>query len=173
MLAHFLIIATITATSAATSAADLEAATGNTIPPDAVSCAVRQITDGDTIRVDCGGGPFTLRLWCIDAPELAQEPWGERSRANLARITPPTVRVLEESQDRYGRTVARIYDPTTLTELGARQVRDGAAAVYTKYCTDDRYTIEEGTARAEQIGIWSAEGCHQTPWIFRRHTGDR
>jgi len=141
------------------------------IPLDAITCIVRSFTDGDTVKLDCGGGPFAARLHCIDAPELAQTPWGERSRDNLKRITPATVRVVEVERDRYNRSVVRIFDPATDTELSARQVRDGAAAVYTKYCHDQALMDLQGIADAERIGIWATPGSHQTPWIFRRFNG--
>lgn len=40
---------------------------------------VLSIGDGDTIRVRQGGRPITVRLACIDAPEMAQQPYGQRA----------------------------------------------------------------------------------------------
>jgi len=157
--------------AAAETPADCQTPDSMAIPLAAVTCIVRTFTDGDTLKLDCGGGPFAARLHCIDAPELDQQPWGERSRDNLRRITPATVRVVEVARDRYNRSVVRIFDPTTDTELSARQVRDGAAAVYTKYCHDQALLDLQSIAEAERIGIWGTPGSHQTPWIYRRFNG--
>jgi endonuclease YncB( thermonuclease family) len=44
---------------------------------------VLSIGDGDTIRVSRQGLPITIRLACIDAPEMAQSPYGQQSRNYL------------------------------------------------------------------------------------------
>jgi endonuclease YncB( thermonuclease family) len=50
---------------------------------------VLSIGDGDTIRVRQGGQAMTVRLACIDAPEVAQNPHGQRGREAL-RMRLPT-----------------------------------------------------------------------------------
>jgi hypothetical protein len=56
---------------------------------------VRSIGDGDTLRVKQGGRTITVRLACIDAPEMAQRPHGPRAREYLQlRLRPDrTVRL--------------------------------------------------------------------------------
>ena len=44
---------------------------------------VLSIGDGDTIRVRQDGKVLTVRLACIDAPETAQGPYGQKARAYL------------------------------------------------------------------------------------------
>jgi len=41
---------------------------------------VLSIGDGDSLRVSTGGRAITIRLACIDAPETAQNPWGQQAR---------------------------------------------------------------------------------------------
>jgi endonuclease YncB( thermonuclease family) len=41
------------------------------------------VGDGDTIRVRMNGKPITVRLACIDAPEMAQRPYGQNARQYL------------------------------------------------------------------------------------------
>jgi hypothetical protein len=61
------------------------------------------------MNLRCGTQLVKVRLYCIDAPEMAQKPWGTRSREHLQSITPATVRLLKIDQDQYGRTVGEIY----------------------------------------------------------------
>ncbi|WP_233130265.1 thermonuclease family protein [Synechococcus sp. 1G10] len=44
---------------------------------------MHSIGDGDTIRVLEGGKRISVRLACIDAPEMAQAPDGEQARRYL------------------------------------------------------------------------------------------
>ena len=42
------------------------------------AATVVSIGDGDTMRVRDGGRLLTIRMACIDAPEIAQKPYGAR-----------------------------------------------------------------------------------------------
>ena len=58
-----------------------------------VRATVLSIGDGDTIRVQQGHQRITVQLACIDAPEMAQAPYGAQSRAYLqTRLRIGTVR---------------------------------------------------------------------------------
>ena len=52
------------------------------------AATVVSVGDGDTLRVRDGGQQLTIRLACIDAPEMAQAPHGARSRELLQRLAP-------------------------------------------------------------------------------------
>lgn len=134
-------------------------------------CRVEKISDGDTMNLRCGTQLVKVRLYCIDAPEMAQKPWGTRSREHLQSITTPTVKLLKIDQDQYGRTVGEIYttdaDPRL---LNLEMVKAGQAAVYEQYCDSPRYSSAEREARAAKRGIWSRRGEHQQPWDYRRRT---
>ena len=71
----------------------------------AQAATVVSIGDGDTMRVDDRGKRLTIRLACIDAPEMAQGTHGEQSRALLTSLAPVgsevTLKVVDT--DRYGR----------------------------------------------------------------------
>ena len=55
----------------------------------AITATVLSISDGDTIRVRRSNGrPLSVRLACIDAPEIAQSPWGQQARAYLQQRLP-------------------------------------------------------------------------------------
>jgi endonuclease YncB( thermonuclease family) len=47
------------------------------------SGTVASIGDGDTLRVRQGQRTITVRLACIDATEMAQQPHGQRAREVL------------------------------------------------------------------------------------------
>lgn len=130
-------------------------------------CDLSRITDGDTLRLKCADAFVTVRLYCIDAPEMSQRPWGTGARRALERLTPRQVELRPITMDRYGRTVGAIHDPSANVSLGLELVRGGHVAVYPRYCTDPLYLEAEAMAKAAHLGIWSQEGDQQTPWIIR------
>ena len=54
----------------------------------ASTTTVLSIGDGDTLRVQALGRTITVRLACIDAPEMAQSPWGQKARQHLQALAP-------------------------------------------------------------------------------------
>lgn len=117
-------------------------------------CRVDSVYDGDTMRVTCNGRDERIRLHCIDAPEMNQQPWGRISRDYLREITPPVVALIPKEtgnghRDRYGRIVAEVITPDTLRRsLTLQMVVTGHAAVYGKYCNEVQFYWLEEVARA-------------------------
>ena len=141
-----------------------------TPPGIAPSCDVISIHDGDTLKLDCAWDEakpqvITVRLHCIDAPELKQEPWGKLARDHLRSITGQAVAIVPVEKDRHGRLVAQLH--SNGRDLALQMVADGFAPVYPKYCRVQRYYDAEGETRSRGIGIWSMPGVHQTPWEWR------
>ena len=130
------------------------------------TCAVDHIHDGDTVTLWCQGRKTRVRLWCIDAPELGQTPWGRRSRDHLRALTGRRVRLRRIDTDRYGRTIGELFTPDG-QDLNRAMVRDGWAAVYNRYCPARRYRQAERAARRQKLGIWSRRGLQQRPWRWR------
>ena len=91
------------------------------------------IGDGDTLRVQDRGSTITVRLACIDAPEMAQSPWGQQARQQLQPLAPvgSTVELRVKATDRYGRTVAELGRGGR--NLNQALVASGAASVYWQY----------------------------------------
>ncbi|MBK1632649.1 hypothetical protein CKO31_18255 [Thiohalocapsa halophila] len=135
-------------------------------PPQ--SCTVSSVTDGDTIRAKCAGEGTKIRLHCIDTPEMGQRPWGRESRDALRALLPPRIGLRQVDTDRYGRIVGIVVDPADDTEINLEMVAQGQAAVYPKYCRDQRYYAAQDQAQAAGRGIWSRPGDHQRPWEWRR-----
>jgi len=52
-------------------------------------------------------------------------------------------------------------------ELRLRMVADGFAPVYPKYCREPRFYDAQANVKARVAGIWSVQGVHQTPWVWR------
>lgn len=131
-------------------------------------CAVESIHDGDTMRLTCTGEHLQVRLYCIDAPELEQKPWGQESRDHLRAITPTRVILIPRDKDRYGRTVGEVLtDDPDRENLNLAQVHSGNAAVYRSFCDGDAYYQAEKEARRIRAGIWERAGEQQQPWAYR------
>jgi endonuclease YncB( thermonuclease family) len=131
-------------------------------------CAVSRVVDADTLRLDCGPGRHDLRvrLACIDAPELAQAPWGQLATEHLRQLVGRRVELISLGTDRWHRVVGRLIDAGG-EDINLRMVTDGWAAVYPRYCTDRAYYRAQATARERAIGIWMSDGPHQRPWETR------
>lgn len=132
---------------------------------------VLSVGDGDTLRVSRDGETLTIRLACIDAPELAQSPWGYQSRAYLLERLPRgrDVRVIPHAIDRYGRTVAEVISDLSINLV---MVEDGQAFVYRRYlqgCDANDYLDAEYRACRQRFGVWQVPGGLTRPWVFRRH----
>lgn len=143
----------------------------NAIPATILAILVG-VTDGDTIKVwrDRDRQVETIRLACIDAPELKQQPWGMAARDRLLELAPigSSVEVRPTSRDRYGRTVAEV---SVLSQnLNLSLVQGGYAVVYRDYlrgCDRGLYLGAEGEARDRRLNFWSQE--HPTyPWEYRK-----
>ena len=136
-----------------------------------VSAQVVSVGDGDTLRAKMQGQTVTLRLGCIDAPEMAQSPFGVQAKNRLQQILPAgqTVQVRSIDRDQYGRTVAELF-------LGGRSVNlqmvaQGQAAVYPQYlsgcsATQNQYLQAENQAKQQRLGFWS-QSNPVMPWVFR------
>jgi len=127
------------------------------------------VGDGDTLRVRRGQQLWTIRLACIDAPEMAQGPYGERARRYLQTRLPQDhdVTIHPLGTDRYGRTVAEVISEIN---LNLALVEDGEAFVYPKYlgqCDANEYLQAEYRARRHRYGIWQVPGGIERPWDFR------
>jgi len=142
-------------------------------PAGGFKATVISVGDGDTLRVSSGGSPITIRLACIDAPEMAQSPWGQQSRAYLRQRLPRDheVNIVPHTIDRYGRTVAEVISDININLV---MVEDGQAFAYRRYlggCDAREYLDAEYRASRHHYGVWQVEGGIPRPWDFRHgHT---
>jgi len=132
---------------------------------------VLSVTDGDTIKVQLGSGPITVRMYSIDAPEKDQ-PWGTEARAALAsRLNRRQVDLEVETQDRYDRLVATVF--LGGENINAWMVSEGNAWAYRDYLKDARYCYSEADARSRRLGLWGLPpGSTYAPWEWRARQRD-
>lgn len=137
-----------------------------------VSGKVASVGDGDTLAVTIGGKRKTVRLACIDAPEMKQGAWGKQSSAKLKGLLPigQSVKLREIETDKYGRTVGEIFVGNKSINL--EMVKAGQAAVYRQYldgCGSNKQAFldAENNAISKKLGFWN-QACPTMPWDFRR-----
>jgi micrococcal nuclease len=107
---------------------------------------------------------------CIDAPEIAQKPYGALAREALQQLAPVGSEVALQIQttDRYGRSVAEVFRGGENVNLA--MVRQGAAFAFRKYlgqCNSLRYLSAESEAEFRRAGVWATPGGITRPWDWR------
>ncbi|MDZ7753835.1 MAG: thermonuclease family protein [Gammaproteobacteria bacterium] len=126
--------------------------------------------DGDTLRLaeSPQAQPVKIRLADIDTPERDQ-PYGREATKLLARLAyGRTLCATTITVDRYGRTVAHLYDGDEW--INRQLVVAGAAWVYRKYAKPPyRKPLLEAEAAAQNAdrGLWKA-ASPVPPWEWRR-----
>jgi micrococcal nuclease len=133
-----------------------------------LTCTVKAVYDGDTLTASCPSGEVKVRMFGIDAPEMKQEPWGDRSREALRGLLPQrdSIRLVVRDQDRYGRTVAQVFAGDR--DAGLDLVRQGRAVVYQQYNDSPAYRQAQTEAKQARRGIWERPGGQQDPAAWRR-----
>ena len=130
---------------------------------------VIRVSDGDTCDVETPSGRVVrIRIYGIDAPELAQ-PFGKESRKYLdKKILRQQVIIEKYYDDQYGRCVGRVI--MNGKDLALELLEEGIVWHYVQYCNDPAYAKAEQQARQEQKGLWkSSDGGEPTPpWEYRK-----
>jgi endonuclease YncB( thermonuclease family) len=122
------------------------------------------VHDGDTLTVMRYGQGVKVRLNEIDAPELGQA-YGRQSKQSLSELCfGRQAEVRKEGQDRYGRTLGRVF--CAGTDANAEQLRRGYAWFYQQYGRDPLLKDLEASARSRRVGLW-ADRDPTPPWNFR------
>lgn len=123
----------------------------------AFSGYVEHVTDGDTFRMN----GMRIRLWGIDAPEMAQPLGPEAKRKLAAFVLGQRITCHDKGSDRYKRTVAKCF--LNGTDLGAYMVSQGYAIDYTKY-SGGLYRKQEDEARNERLGMHASGYVAPEQW---------
>jgi micrococcal nuclease len=123
------------------------------------------VADGDSITVLRDRVQVKVRLVDIDAPEKGQ-PFGNRSKQALeVLVKGQEVLVVERGQDRYHRTLGRIYRGDL--DVNAELIREGMAWVYRQYAKDAALDEIEAEAKEQKRGLWH-DPAPVRPWEWRR-----
>lgn len=132
-----------------------------------------RVADGDSIDI----GRLRIRLYGIDAPELAQRcldaigrsyDCGETAaRALQDLVRGKTLRCAPRGIDQYRRTLAVCTAGDS--ELNAAMVESGNAVAYRE--NSSAYIAAENRAKAAKRGLWA--GRFELPKDYRREAGRR
>ena len=136
----------------------------------AAAATVVAIDSGDTLRVRAGGVVRTIRLACLDAPELEQIPHGPGAKATLQRLLPIGAPVTLISPARPGAATAVAEVVSGAANVNLEMVRTGQAFSTLDdqpQCDPLRYAEAENTAQFRRLGVWQVEGGLQRPWDWR------
>jgi len=130
------------------------------------AATVRHVIDGDTLVLADGRH---LRLIGINAMELGHEgapdqPYSQEARRRLSGLLAKSDGRVQmengsEAYDVHGRTLAYLYSPGG-DDLGEELLTEGLAALVAEPPDIERlacYAAAETSARAQRLGIWSAE----------------
>lgn len=148
-------------------------------PPQRIdqTARVNYVYDGDTLQLENGR---KIRLIGIDTPEVFSRKYnipadikqqGLQARDTLQALLKPSSRRVQlaygqETEDRYGRTLAHVFLPDG-SNLQAELIARGHAIAFTTPPNDrmsDCYRTQEARARQQQLGIW------QLPQYLIKHT---
>lgn len=111
-----------------------------------------------------------MRIACIDAPELGQEPYGRLSTDVLTGLVVgrKSVSLNIKGNDGYGRIVAEVFRGRL--NVGLAMVQRGHAFVYDDFIGQcDGVSLQKAEARARDRGrgVWSSASLEK-PWDYRR-----
>jgi micrococcal nuclease len=135
---------------------------------------VTAVHDGDTVSVIINDKQERVRLIGIDAPELAQRPWGDEAKRYLESILESAGRKVRierdvEKNDQYGRALAYLWTADNML-INLAMVKNGYAMLYTippnvKYVEEFRKAQAE--AREKRLGIWGDDNFRERPQDYR------
>lgn len=154
------------------------AQTPDTQQPSLLVGRVLSVHDGDTLTVSIDGRKEKVRLIGIDAPELAQEPWGSQAQAALSNLVKDRIVRLETDiaeRDQYGRLLAYVFVDETFVNL--ELVRQGQAVLYTvppNVTHVQAYRVAQEEAREAGRGVWNRDApLAVTPDCYRKQRKGR
>jgi endonuclease YncB( thermonuclease family) len=131
-----------------------------------------RVKDGDSLVVKVQGVAMDFRLAEIDAPEIDQ-PYGQQAKRDLLALARgQQLVIMPLDTDRYGRTVAHVWNGST--HLNAEMVKRGAAWFYSKYAPRETLYYIEQEARAARRGLWTLPLQDRVePWFWRERKRGR
>lgn len=136
---------------------------------------VLSVNDGDTVTIRMNNREYRTRLIGIDAPELGQEPWGEKAKERLRQLLKDldwnvTVETDIEPFDKYNRLLVYLWSEDKRL-INEQMLLDGYAVLFTiqpnsRYA--DRFKKAQRTARERKLGIWGPDGLNERPLDYKK-----
>jgi micrococcal nuclease len=128
---------------------------------------VVKIADGDTFTMlTSGNQQVKVRLYGIDCPERAQD-FGTVARRKLSElIFGQMVRTEKKDVDRYGRTIAIVYNSKGIN-VNEELLREGLAWHYKEYDQNTAWDALMLEAKRKKQGLW-AHPNPTPPWQWRK-----
>jgi len=135
--------------------------------PDDRHAVVVRVVDGDTLIADIDGDETMIRLLNIDTPEtkdpnLPVQCLGPEASDFLAERLPEGTEIEleydEEREDRYGRTLAGVFESDSLINAEIAAAGLGVPVLFEpndRFLADVERAAED--AEAEELGLYSAE----------------
>lgn len=127
---------------------------------------VHSCIDGDTLRTNDGRH---IRLRGIDAPELAQAPFGQIATTALETLLPTGTRIelLDPGYDRHQRQLAWVRLPDK-SDVSERMAASGFALAWHEPGHKARRVRRAAdNARRHGAGLWGLGGFRVAPAAFR------
>jgi endonuclease YncB( thermonuclease family) len=128
---------------------------------------VIKISDGDTITLLLEGNQQKkLRLAEVDCPESGQAFGKNAKQFTSAQVFGKTVKFVEDTKDRYGRSVAKVYYDND-KYLSRELIKAGMGWWYFSYSKDTTLGKLQEKAKAKKIGLWQDVNA-MAPWEYRK-----
>ncbi|WP_240789394.1 thermonuclease family protein [Synechococcus sp. BS56D] len=131
------------------------------------------VNNGQELLVEINGQGRTLRLSCIQAPRIQQQPWAKAAKEALAKEA--TIgsqwQFQLRARDVHGRLVGTLKRGDR--DLVEPLLREGQVFAYDGFlgrCDDLPYAAWQSEARARGVGIWSVQNGITRPWDLRERT---
>lgn len=140
-------------------------------PPKVYKGTVIEVHDGDTYRVRIGRTVYKVRLFGVDAPELASgnrwpdQPDGVESRDAAAKLLKGKDVTLTLHGESYGRMVASVVVGDT--DVALELVEQGHAWVDERYTRNKELLAAQEAAKEQNKGQWRL-GNPVTPPDWRK-----
>lgn len=126
------------------------------------------ISDGDTFTViNRDNLQLKIRVYGIDAPEKKQAYGNKSKQALSALIFGKSIEIDVQSQEKWGRYVAKVYTPDG-QDVALLMLQSGMAWHYTRFDQTPSYAKAQETAKKAGKGLW-ADKNPVAPWDFRHN----
>lgn len=131
-----------------------------------VSAKVIRIKDGDTVVVLLDGDiQKTLRLAEVDCPESGQAFGKNAKQFTSDQIFGKQITFIATDEDRYGRTIAKIYYDNKY--LSQEIIKAGFGWWYYRYSNDKNLGLLQDQTQQKKLGLWQDNNAI-APWEFRK-----